>query len=249
MMTTLTMTMRTARADPPSTRILEGQADPAEGLAGSVIHHDGPAKIYTVHHTGTIDVTDGVVLLVGHLYTLVYDPETKQARWMAYKLTRAMIDGNNALERRWVNSRPLPDMFLESQDYEGREYQIGHGLPVASVKDSPFAWEVNFIGACFVQTPAANMGPVAAIEAHIRELVQRHGDVSVRLGTLYESPMPPLPAADEPHTVPSAFWFIAQHDGGRACWIVPQRVERTVDIDTLTVDYGEIVKRSKIKEP
>lgn len=206
------------------------------------------AQVFTIHHREAVPAIPNTKILSGHLYTLAYSIEHKQALWMAYRLDRSLVGGRNVLERRWVES-DRDEWFLEEADYKGAEYQLGHGLPIASVRGSLHAWQCNFLGALFPQTPEANTGPIRRIELEIRNLVESHGEVSVRLGPLFEQPMPPLPAADEPHHVASHFWFISQTDDSVKCWIVPQRCNRTDPPDKFVVELREVVRRSRIAKP
>jgi len=67
-------------------------------------------------------------------------------------------------------------------------------------------------------------------------------------GPLYESPMPPLPQADEDHVVPSGYWkIIADWDGGDvsvAAFIMTQDVDRGADMGTFSVSVADVEERA-----
>jgi len=82
----------------------------------------------------------------------------------------------------------------------------------------------------------------------VRDYVRRWETVWVMTGPLYESPMPPLPHADEDHVVPSGYWkIIADWDGDDvsvAAFIMTQDVDRGADIGTFAVSVADVEARS-----
>jgi endonuclease G len=93
-----------------------------------------------------------------------------------------------------------------------------------------------------------NAGPWARLEEAVRSYVRQWETVWVVTGPLYESPMPALPGANEPHVVPSGYWkIIADWDGGDvsvAAFIMQQDVDRSADVASFTVSVAEVEARS-----
>lgn len=180
-------------------------------------------------------VREGNVLLISPIYVASLNPETKFVDWVQYRLTPAMSETENSLNRNWRTG--LRKQALESSDYDGSGYDRGHMVPLESVSASPFAWTANRFEAIVPQRPDLNQGPWLKLEEHLRELVRTTGDVRVWCGTLYRSPQPALPNADEPHTVPSHFWLIAiSTGGGEEAYILPQDAPRDAPHEVYRLD-------------
>ena len=211
------------------------------------------ARVMTVHGMTPTGAPKENLLLVGHLYTLSLDPETKVATWCSYRARAADAASRNAPARNWINT--LPDVTLESSDYRGPEYDIGHLVPLATFKASAYAFELNFMGNCAPQRPNLNRGPWLKVETRIRELTAEFEFVDVVVGPLFETDQPKLPAADESHRVPSAFFAVikpkkpTKNRGPPTCYIVPQSVERLDAIDQFAVSIDEVQRRSGLQFP
>lgn len=203
------------------------------------------AAVYTVH-SGPIPSgqPDTNVLVVTHLYTLSLDVETKLATWCAFRVTDASQYGRNSLNRNWRHE--FTDGTLEDSDYTGSDYQRGHLAPLASFRADADASQLNWTGNVAPQTRQLNAGPWLDMEDLSRELAKAHGRVMVTVGPLYEQPMPGLPAADEPHRVPSHYWAIIrvpEYDTVHA-WIMPQSCDRGDPLEQFETTAAEISQRS-----
>lgn len=184
-------------------------------------------------------------LLVGRLYAVSLDPETRLATWCAYRVTSTSGDTRNAIERRWINL--LPDVTLKASDYSGPLYDLGHLAPLAALKNSPHAFELNAMVNVAPQTPDLNRGPWVKIETLARELADAHETADVVVGPLYERPMPPLPAApaERSHRVPSAYWAVIFPEGAEArAFIVDQACGRADPLSKFAVSVAAVSKRS-----
>ena len=137
-------------------------------------------------------------------------------------------------------------------DYSGasaaHDYQRGHQAPLASFKGSAAARELNCFSNITPQRSNLNAGPWARLEEAVRDYVRRWEVVWVATGPLYESPMPPLPRANEAHVVPSGFWkVISAWDGGEvsvAAFIMTQDADRGADVQLFAVSLAEVEARS-----
>ena len=204
-------------------------------------------EIYTVHAdrlpTGQPAEND---LLIGHLYAISLDSTTKIATWCCYRATRADAASRNSIARNWLQA--LPEKTLEEADYRGPEYDIGHLTPLATFKASQYAFELNLLANCAPQTPNLNRGPWVRLEQRVRDLTKRHTAVDVAIGPLFETKMPPLPNADEPHRVPSHFWaVICPKNGQTECYIVDQKCNRSDRLNRFAVSLSEVERRSNLK--
>jgi len=186
-------------------------------------------------------------LLVGRLYAISLDPETRLATWCCYRITKTSGETRNSIERNWINL--LPDVTLKSADYRGPAYDMGHLAPLAALKNSPHAYELNAMVNIAPQRPDLNRGPWVKIETQARQLAETHESVDVVVGPLYESPMPPL-QTDTPHKVPSHYWAILMPPRAEAkAYIVPQSTGRHAMLASYAVSIDEVARRSGLTFP
>jgi endonuclease G len=186
-------------------------------------------------------------LLVGNLYALSLDPETRLATWCCYRITKTSGETRNSIERNWINI--LPDVTLKASDYKGPRYDMGHLAPLAALKNSPFAYELNAMVNVAPQRPDLNRGPWVKIETQARQLAETHGQTDVIVGPLYELKMPPL-ETETPHKVPSHFWAIlSPADAESKAYIVPQSCDRTTHLSNYAASINEITSRSGLTFP
>lgn len=166
---------------------------------------------------GTPETND---LIIRDLYAVSSNDSTKFADWVAFRLTAAEVVGWLDLDRDWKTDRWMDTTeTLEAgegsltDDYAGAhadyDYDRGHLVPLASVRGSARASEVNVYSNIVPQLGPLNQGPWRRLEEAERDLVCAGNVVWVLAGTLYDGvPMPPLGAAEEPHVVPTGFWRV-----------------------------------------
>lgn len=196
-------------------------------------------------------------IVIRDSYALSNNRTTKFADWVTYRLTPQEVSGTVDLNRTWRADPWLQDdETLEPSgpnDYTGassaHDYQRGHQAPLASFKGSHAARELNYFSNITPQRAALNAGPWARLEEAVRKYVRRWETVWVMTGPLYETPMPDLPQANEPHIVPSGYWkIIADWDRGTdvrvAAFIMTQNVARNADIEDFVVTVADVEQRS-----
>jgi len=210
------------------------------------------AEVHTFHclhscPTGTPASND---LVVRERYTLSSNDETKFADWVAYRITAQSLGGGNRSWRAdpWLD----PTETLEPDDYTGvgdLEIDRGHQAPLASLGGGGLAAETNFLSNITPQMAPLNQNPWRYLEDAERDL-QRSGrrPVYVLTGPLYEAPRAPLPAADEPHRVPSAYWKVVVTDDGRlSAFIMGQDLPRTAAYCDQRATLDEVERRSGLR--
>lgn len=201
-------------------------------------------------------------LIIRDSYALLNNRTTKLADWVTYRLTPQEVSGTVDLNRTEPNRTWRADPWLQDSetleplgpnDYTGassaHDYQRGHQAPLASFKGSHAARELNYFSNITPQRADLNAGPWARLEEAVREHVRRWENVWVMTGPLYESPMPALPQANEPHIVPSGYWkIIADWDSGTgvrvAAFIMTQDVARSADIADFAVSIADVEQRA-----
>ena len=195
-------------------------------------------------------------VIVRPAYTLSNNPVTKFADWIAYT-----VDARNfgpSRSRRWKADPDLPEeTTLEPEDYRDAAATLktdrGHQVPLASVAGMEGWATTNYLSNITPQSSALNQGPWARLEMAVRTLASgpwgRDGAVYVVTGPLYERPMPPLPAADEPHVVPSGYFKIVALDGGLSvvAFIMDQVLDRDADFCATQVALYEVEVRARLQ--
>ena len=126
---------------------------------------------------------EGDELIVHTGFSLVYDEEHEQAKWVAYELTRDEIYG---VHERADNFRADPSIRTGSaslDDYRGSGYDRGHLIPAADLPWSQQAMSDSFyMSNMSPQAPAFNRGIWASLEAVVRNFAATEGAVHVVTG-------------------------------------------------------------------
>jgi endonuclease G len=201
-------------------------------------------------------------LIIRDLYAASTNDATKFADWVAFRLTPREVYGTLDLERRWREDPWLePEETLEpggTDDYSGAYatagYDRGHLAPLGSFTGSVEASSLNYYSNIVPQTRELNRGPWRTLEDQVRNLVLLHREVYVVTGTLYDGPpMPVLPEADEPHTVPTGFFKVIVIPGGDdtsdgrpvvTAYIMPQRITRGASPERYRATVDEVERRA-----
>lgn len=92
----------------------------------------------------------------------------------------------------------------------------GHQAPLASFAGSRYWSELNHLSNITPQHKDLNQGSWLDLEAAVRNAVSYNRSLYVITGTLYTDDMPPLPNAEEPHTIPSGYFKIGYDIKGNA---------------------------------
>lgn len=172
------------------------------------------------------------------IYSLSYNPVTKFAHWVAYRVTKKTI-GKGA-KRRWRQDPDLrPGTALSPGDFKRAHAQLGtdrgHLVPLASFGGTGLSHLTNYLSNITPQKSALNQGPWLDLEKAVRRLAKqaRTSAVWVAAGPLFERPMPRLPATRKSHAVPSGYWKVIATDGDAgwrlSAFIFDQNAHRQAD--------------------
>ncbi len=128
-------------------------------------------------------------LIVEHEgYTLAYEEDIEQPKWVAYRLTAINIKKNTA--QRKDNFRPDPGVRTESatlNDYEGSGYDRGHLAPAADFSWSQEAMDGTFfLSNMSPQDPSFNRGIWKKLEEKVREWGVKDKELFVVTGPLVD---------------------------------------------------------------
>lgn len=161
-------------------------------------------------------------LVVREIYALSNNKQTKFADWVAYRVTRETIGTSDSLKRTWRNDKLLDrEDTLQTDDYKDASSALntnrGHQAPLASFTGTHFWRVTNILSNITPQKSALNQGPWFRLESAVRDVAYASGQVYVVTGPTFDSDEEPmrLPAADEPHNVPTGYFKVVADSGGR----------------------------------
>ena len=121
-------------------------------------------------------------------YTLGYSEQHEQARWVAYELTSAELDGH---AKRKDDFRSDPSVSTGSAslvDYRGSGYDRGHLAPAADMKlSSTYMSESFFMSNMSPQLPGFNRGIWKNLEAVVRKMSIANQSIHIVTGPILSS--------------------------------------------------------------
>lgn len=175
------------------------------------------------------------VLVQTHMYVACVNRQARQPAWVAYRVERADWDTEIALSRNFSTPRHLRDVCLEPSDFSKSGYELGHLYALQFVAARDRGYEVNYLCAVAAQRPDLNKGPWLDAEERIRQR-SLNGSVAVVAGQLWQTKMPGLKNADEPHAVASHCWIMLTDDAGTESYLFPQGCRRDAELTEFSVE-------------
>ncbi len=203
-----------------------------------------PAPKSTMSEATFLPAVTEQVEVVQHTYfTLGYQEEHEQAEWVAYELTRAMLNASWA--ERPTTFMPDPEVRTESatpRDYSGSGYDRGHLCPAADMAFDTLAInETFYMSNMSPQVRGFNGGIWRELEELTRDWARRFKKLYIVTGPILTRP--PLGRIGFAKvTVPSAYYKVLYApDQHRAiAFVMPNAVsERPVLDYAFDIDYVE----------
>ncbi|MCP4587020.1 DNA/RNA non-specific endonuclease [Pseudoalteromonas sp.] len=186
-------------------------------------------------------------------YALSNNPTTKFADWVAYEVN--VLNFGDSPGRDWGND-PLvdDDESLEEDDFKGAFKALktdrGHLAPLASFAGNTNWSELNYLSNITPQKSALNQGAWVDLENAVREAVSFRDSLYVITGTLYLESETPLPGANEPHKIPSAFYkVIYDLQGNSASFIFDQDLPKSAQYCDQITSNMQVNKMLKYSMP
>lgn len=192
-------------------------------------------------------------------FTVGMDTTAKTARWVAYSPSSELMGETVETDHVWADDPSLPaDSMLEVR--QGREgfdyfmaeqtlgYQRGHLAPHDLFAGSDSAKTLDYSSNIAPLTEDLSQGAWKDLAERERELAANReaGSLFSVAGTLHEGAMPPLPHADEAHSVPSHVWKIVTEGSGTryAAFVMPQNADPAETACSYLADVPGIEARS-----
>lgn len=126
-------------------------------------------------------------IVVHKAYTLEYDEEYEQARWVAYMLTSKHSRGNVQRTDFFVQDPLVNTQSAHFEDYRRSGYTKGHMAPAGDMKwDTTAMRESFYMSNMSPQTAAFNDGIWNKIEMQVRQWARDYDSVYVVTGPIIE---------------------------------------------------------------
>lgn len=126
---------------------------------------------------------DGDILTVHTGFSLVYDEEHEQARWVAYELTRDEIYGVYERADDFRADSSIKTGSADLDDYRGSGFDRGHLIPAADLPWAEQAMSDSFyMSNMSPQESTFNRGIWGSLEAVVRNFAATEGSVYVVTG-------------------------------------------------------------------
>lgn len=186
-------------------------------------------------------------------FVYAFDPATGTARWSAIWIPAGSLEGPTERLKHFRTDPGLPACFRHSDAaYRNSPFQRGHLTADADTGTQAAAAATYTTANIVPQYPAANRGPIAAVEAAARAYSQRRPaapgrGVLVVTVQIFDGP----PAYLGPFAIPAAIGKAALiFDDGRpvnaAAWIVPNTIAAAGPADAFAVGLAELETRAQI---
>jgi endonuclease G len=175
-------------------------------------------------------------------YSLGYDNDWEQPRWVAYELTPEMIRNRNV--KRTDEFRPDPDVKDRSavrNDYRRSGYSRGHLVPAGDMGFDETAMSETFF--------YSNMSPQLAVHngAVWRELEETSRDWILEKGPTYIVTGPivgkhPKRIGDNQVAVPDAFYRVMLTEDGEGIGFIIPHEKQTEPLENFAVSIDKVEK-------
>ncbi|MDI9429563.1 MAG: DNA/RNA non-specific endonuclease [Spirochaetota bacterium] len=141
-------------------------------------------------------------------FTLLYDEEHEQARWVAYHLTRDELYGTAKRKDNFRADPSIPTGSAELADYRGSGYDRGHLIPAGDLTWSDEAMSASFfLSNMSPQDGSFNRGIWSQLEAVVRNFADTEGAVYVVTGpVLTDGPYQTIGANEV--SVPNSYYKV-----------------------------------------
>lgn len=215
-------------------------------------------ELASYHCHGKCPVVEGQpsIYIVRNLYAMSFNPETKFANWVSYKVSLANR-GSSSKQRNWSSDDWIgEDQSMTSKDYEGAysdaSYDRGHLAPLSSFSGSSYWSETNIMTNVVPQHYKLNRGAWRMLEERALHASKAFTELMVIDGVVNPSvkKMKDLPGSKKNHSVPTHLYkiiYAPRENGGEFVAFIfensekeAQLCESIVTLDNLQQQTGVI---------
>jgi len=177
-------------------------------------------------------------------FTLFYNEEHEQAKWVYYRLNKNIISGNAERKNNFKADPLVNSGSAKLSDYKGSGFDRGHLCPAGSMKISQKAMDETFyMSNMSPQHPSFNRGIWKKLEGLIRDWVYQYGDLIVVTGPIFDEKMSSIGNSEV--SVPNYFYkvvYALEGEGKMIGFILPNQKSSDQLINfSVTVDEVELI--------
>ncbi len=176
-------------------------------------------------------------------YTIAYDEEHEQAKWVYYTLTPDMVKGAVKRKDDFRADPKVSTISAELSDYAGSGYDRGHLCPAASMSVSAEAMSQSFyLSNMSPQVPSFNRGSWKKLEELVRKWAIVEERIEVVTGPIFKDNLGSIGANNV--TVPGYYYKVvyAPNSDKMIAFIMPnQKIKDPLDTYIQSVDSVEML--------
>lgn len=126
-------------------------------------------------------------ILYRKAYIVSYNSDTRQANWVAWRLTSDHVDGHaKRPQNAWHEDLEVSEPRAYYYDYKGSGYDHGHLCPAGDNKwDTTAMYESFLMTNCTPQNRSLNSGLWNQIEQSCRKWAKKYGEVIIICGPIF----------------------------------------------------------------
>lgn len=122
-------------------------------------------------------------IICHHAYCFVYSENHEQAKWVAYKLTKDMLQNNVKRNNKFIPDPKVTTETANNSDYKGSGYDRGHLVPAADMCFSQITMEESFyFSNISPQELGFNRGIWKSLENKTREYAKSLDNIYITTG-------------------------------------------------------------------
>jgi endonuclease G, mitochondrial len=149
--------------------------------------------------------------IVQHIaYTLLYDEEHEQAKWVAYELTREETIPLVQRKNKFITDPLVKTGSAEDSDYKNSGYSRGHLAPCADMTFSDTTMKESFyFSNMSPQLQGFNAGIWSSLESQVRKWAVENNSIYVVTGPVLHDSLPKI--GNNGVSVPDQFYKVILH--------------------------------------
>ncbi len=138
-------------------------------------------------------INPGDIIIKHSAFTLCYDEEHEQPRWVAYELTDQELVKNAKRQNNFRPDTKVPTGSATPEDYKGSGYDRGHLAPAADMAFSLQAMSESFyMSNMSPQAPDFNRGIWNDLEETVRRWAKKEGALYIVTAGVLEKDLPKI---------------------------------------------------------
>ncbi|MEI7812935.1 MAG: DNA/RNA non-specific endonuclease [Ignavibacteria bacterium] len=189
--------------------------------------------------------------IISHVaYSLSFIDEYKEPEWVAYKLSRDMLNGPNKRADKFTTDPEVLTGSSSPEDFSGSGYDRGHLCPAADMNSSPvFMQECFYMSNMSPQNPSFNRGIWSKLEKTVRLWADEDSLIYITTGPVFSANMPYIGKTNKVAVPPEFYKVILCYNSGhknKAIGFIIPNEGRTESLSYFIVSVDSVEARTGI---